>query len=281
LLVYKFFSILLSFIQPHVGTLAARGEHYSRELASAKNAITTTIARNENTYALLGNPLLGAVGPALRNAFATNIATALRSMIAEKAAGLRANPDGPAPSAVRLAASTEQANVDRGLTPEEIAIARSVFGDSLDVSQLRVAEGGPLGAGGYARTLPGLITFPAGTLSSPPPNFDSWLVHELTHVWQYQRGHTVEALLPPAIAGNPAYAYGDVQGLREAHAQGRTFDQFNTEQQADIVADYYATRKTGGDTSAYEPFVSRVRDSTPVTPTWPPLTYPDYSPLPR
>ncbi|NKE61191.1 hypothetical protein FXN61_32225 [Lentzea sp. PSKA42] len=74
--------------------LATRAEHYGREVESTKTTITSTIAANENTYALLGNPLLGALGPALQNAFATMVAGELRSMVDAKAAALRADPIG-------------------------------------------------------------------------------------------------------------------------------------------------------------------------------------------
>lgn len=69
-----------------------RPEHYGRELTSAKSIITNTIAANENTYALLGNPLLGALGPQLQRAFAVRVANDLRTMIDAKAAGLRGDP---------------------------------------------------------------------------------------------------------------------------------------------------------------------------------------------
>lgn len=72
-----------------------RAEHYGRELVSAKTIITSTIAANENTYALMGNPLLGALGPQLQNAFASRIAADLRGMIDAKAAGLRAGQQSP------------------------------------------------------------------------------------------------------------------------------------------------------------------------------------------
>lgn len=264
-------------LHQQMGSLAARGEHYGRELTSAKNTITTTVARNENTYALLGNPLLGAAGPAMRNVFATEIATSLRDMIAEKAAGLRAQPAGPAPDSASpqlLAAKAEQPSITRGLTPEEAAIARSVFGDSFDTSKIELTEGGLLGIGGYARTVPGLVTFPDGTLTNPPPGFDRWLVHELAHAWQYQRGYTIQDLLPAAIVGD--YDYGGEQGLRDALAQGKTFEQFNFEEQADILADYYVAQRNGADTSAYDPYVNSARSLGPTTTSWPPLTYPDY-----
>lgn len=273
-------------LRQRMGTLAARGEHYSRELTSAKDTITTTIAKNENTYAVLGNPLLGALGPALQTAFAGQIADFLRGMIAEKAAALRAyplgglspEPEGSSPQLV-ASASGQQSGITRELTPEEVALARSVFGDTLDTSQIRLSEGGPLGSLGYARTLPNSVTFPEGTLTNPGKNFDVWLIHELTHVWQYQRGHTVQDLLPSAVAGD--YDYGGTVGLDLADQQGKTFDQFNFEEQAEIVADYYAADRDGADTSAYDPYMKQVRSRQDVTPHWPPLTYPDYPVLPR
>lgn len=270
----------VSKLHQQMGALAARGEHYSRELTSAKQTITTTIANNENTFALLGNPLFGALGPALRTGFATKIATALQDMIAAKAAGLRANPAGPETSSPQLAAmAADQPSITRGLTPAEIAMVRSVFGDSLDTSKIQLTEGGLLGIGGYARTIPGLVTFPDGTLTNPPAGFDRWLIHELTHAYQYQRGHTIEDLLPAAIVGD--YDYGGEQGLRDALAQGKTFNQFNYEEQADIVADYYAASHRGADTSAYDPFITNMRTAKNVAPDWPPLTYPDFPVLPR
>jgi len=74
--------------------LATRTDHYGREVESTKTTITNTIAANEFTYALLGNPLLGALGPALQNTFAGMVAGGLRSMVDARAAALRANPAG-------------------------------------------------------------------------------------------------------------------------------------------------------------------------------------------
>jgi hypothetical protein len=81
-------------VEQRMVAIAERGEHYAGELESAKSTITGTIAANEGFYALLGDPLLGPLGPALQAEFAGLIATYLRGMIAEKAAALRANPAG-------------------------------------------------------------------------------------------------------------------------------------------------------------------------------------------
>ncbi|MGZ3140963.1 hypothetical protein ACVDFE_02945 [Lentzea chajnantorensis] len=149
----------------------------------------------------------------------------------------------------------------RALESREADIARKVFGDALDISALTLAEGGLLGAFGVARTLPRLVTFPRGILTSPQnqARYERWLVHELTHAYQYQHGRSVLSLLPTAFAGffvKGLYDYGGVEGLR-----GKTFGEFNSEQQANIMADYYylSTYEPGRDVSAYEPYVDFVR----------------------
>ena len=149
----------------------------------------------------------------------------------------------------------------RNLESCEASIAREVFGDALDISALTLAEGGVLGSFGVARTLPRLVTFPRGVLTTPQhqARYERWLVHELTHAYQYQHGRGVLSLLPTAIAGffkKSLYDYGGVEGLR-----GKTFADFNTEQQANIVADYYylSTYEPGRDLSAYEPYIRFVR----------------------
>ncbi|HUQ54926.1 hypothetical protein [Lentzea sp.] len=149
----------------------------------------------------------------------------------------------------------------RDLESREAEIARSVFGDALDISALSLAEGGLLGSFGVARTLPRLVTFPRGVLTSPSnqARYERWLVHELTHAYQYQHGRSVLSLLPTALAGffrKGLYDYGGVEGLR-----GKAFGDFNSEQQANIIADYYylSTYEPHRDLSAYEPYIRHVR----------------------
>ena len=86
-----------------------------------------------------------------------------------------------------------------------------------------------------------------------------WLIHELTHVWQHQHGISVFEKLFWALHGASAYDYGGESALRQATAQGKRFIDFNTEQQADILKDYYIKKKGGQDVSAYEPFVAQVQ----------------------
>jgi hypothetical protein len=149
--------------------------------------------------------------------------------------------------------------VDRGLTPEEVAIARSVFGNELDTSQIKLTDDSP--APPNAVAFPNNIKFPRGELNGPADlDHRAWLVHELTHIWQYQRGRTVLQLGLDALGHD--YNYGGEQGLRDATAQGKRFGDFNYEEQGDILRHYYWKRERGEDLSAYQPFVDQVRFGT-------------------
>ena len=85
------------------------------------------------------------------------------------------------------------------------------------------------------------------------------MVHELTHVYQYEKVGTLylgQAIHAQATIG---YGYGEAAGLQNRRAAGAHFRDFNREQQAQIAQDYYTLTTTGGDVSAYEPFIAELR----------------------
>jgi hypothetical protein len=150
--------------------------------------------------------------------------------------------------------------VSRPLTAEERAEAAIVFGPGLDYSAIAIRESRILGAGGLARTLPGSINFPPG--ASAKATFLAWLVHELTHSWQYQHGVGLRTTVATALmcwAGIRSYDYGGEEGLAAAAAAGRGLRSFNTEQQGDIARDYYRAVKAGSPTTVFAPFVGELR----------------------
>lgn len=148
------------------------------------------------------------------------------------------------------------ANRPRHLYPYEAEAAKLVFGNALDTSGVIISEGGAMTIGGYARTLPNRIYFPEGSFDKT--NFLAYLIHELTHVWHYQRGAAIPGMIWEAIVAN--YDYGGAAGLEKAWAQGKAFDEFTTEQQGDILSDYYDRLTADADVSAYQPFVDDVRN---------------------
>jgi hypothetical protein len=87
----------------------------------------------------------------------------------------------------------------------------------------------------------------------------SWLIHELTHVWQFQRDGWIyffEALWTQLKYGPDSYAYGWETGLIEARANGKKLWDFNREQQGDIVKHFYYRHRQALDTTAWDPFIS-------------------------
>ena len=149
----------------------------------------------------------------------------------------------------------------RPMTGDERTEAKLVFGDSLNMNKVTLAEAPIMAIGNMARTPFDTIYFPPGTFKESFTDFMPWLIHELTHVWQYQHGVSVLEKLWVALHGQKAYNYGGEAALRSASASGKRFTDFNTEQQGDILRDYYRKLKEGKDTSAYDPFVDQVQGS--------------------
>ncbi len=147
----------------------------------------------------------------------------------------------------------------RPLNDRERTAAKLVFGASLDLDRVRVAESPIFGAGGYARTPFETVYFPPDAQKSA--TYLPWLIHELTHVWQTQHGVSVLTKTLTALRGASAYVYGGEEQLRRDAASGKKFTDYNTEQQATILANYYVALTTGLDVSAYAPFVRQVTGS--------------------
>ena len=121
----------------------------------------------------------------------------------------------------------------RPLTTGEVEMARSIFGDALDYSKVRLFEGKwwPFHPRRAAMAPTGDIWFhPDGggwseDFSHEPLSRQGFFIHELTHVWQAQRG----GLLYLPLMRHPfcRYAY--------RLDRGRTFLEYGIEQQAEIV----------------------------------------------
>ena len=71
--------------------------------------------------------------------------------------------------------------------------------------------------------------------------FMPFLIHEMTHIWQYQHGISMVTTLFHAIRGK--YDYRGETALIAARREGKQFIDFNTEQQGDICRDYYRIKK--------------------------------------
>ena len=149
------------------------------------------------------------------------------------------------------------------LTGDEIVAATSVLGPlALRFQDVRVAQGGvlrPIFRRNGGRAFATFHTVNLPTTGYHERSNVAILVHELVHVYQYERAgsrYFAEALLAQHEAG---YDYGGAEALQEARAHGKHLRDFNREQQAQIVQDYYMQQCRGWDTAAFEPFIAELR----------------------
>jgi hypothetical protein len=121
----------------------------------------------------------------------------------------------------------------RSLTAGEIQLVRSVFGDAVDAARVRLIEGKwwPFQPRRSAMAPMGDIWFhPDGggwseDFSKEPLRVQGYFMHEMTHVWQAQKGGRF--YLPLIRHPFCRYAY-DL-------TPGKPFRQYGVEQQAEIV----------------------------------------------
>ena len=156
-------------------------------------------------------------------------------------------------SAKALAVPTTQQK-SRSLTEAEIKMAHSVFGPDFDVSQVRLKTAWWV-LKNYAVSPNGNIYFNpkdwVEDFSKQSLGKKSWLIHELTHVWQLQQGLKVVR----GAMMNRRYDY--------ILQEGKPFFTYGIEQQARMVQDYFVRREQGKDCGAWQaciPFLQQHPD---------------------
>jgi len=168
----------------------------------------------------------------------------------------------------------------------EIQEARRVFGSTLQYEKIRIHEcarwtNSINRVSSWLRRIPNSgidnaitlgnhcyfpVSLPEKLISPDHPEFFRlpWLIHELTHVWQYQHmgwRYFFKAIAAQVRIGSKAYRYGGEQALQQIHIQGFLLNDFNLEQQGEIARDYYRGLVIGLDTSAYQPFIDQLQQS--------------------
>ena len=176
----------------------------------------------------------------------------------------------------------------RELYAWEIEEAKRVFADQLDYERIRVHEctpwpdrinnlglllkrikpqGGPSHNAitiGYHCLFP--VKLPIQFVPWPQGDLVNicWLIHELTHAWQYQ--HTGWSYLPKALYAQfrfkeKAYDYGGEAGLLESQVNHFRLGHFNPEQQGNITRDYYRLCCASPDKlTAYLPYIHEIQN---------------------
>lgn len=144
----------------------------------------------------------------------------------------------PGRSASKAGRGTSRPEVSRPLTEGETRLAASVFGDAVDYAQARVANRK------WAFFQPANTTMaPRGTIhfhpksglytedfSTAPIGVQGLFVHEMTHIWQHQKG----IFLP--LRRHPFCRYD------YAIKPGQKFAKYGLEQQAEIVRHAFLLR---------------------------------------
>ena len=133
----------------------------------------------------------------------------------------------------------------RRLTDAETAAASRIFGNSIAYNRIKIYRGIPFLPTLNVAVAPcNHVYFPRNNCPADftlaAPNYQVWLIHELTHVWQHQQGYRpwLGGLLLAIKGGyrkRSAYVYPPLQSIRR-------FGELNMEQQADLLAHYYAAR---------------------------------------
>jgi len=177
----------------------------------------------------------------------------------------------------------------------EAAEAHKVFGDSLHYDRVRVHECAtwtdaidrlgrrlkklpPLGPREHnAVTLGYHCHFPVNLPDQlvPPDDpldyFMPWLIHELTHAWQYQHTgwtYILRALSAQFRYGSAAYDFGGESNLVKCRQEHWTIKNFNPEQQGEIARCYYSCQRPTNAAdepnkqnalSAYKPYIGDIQ----------------------
>jgi hypothetical protein len=178
----------------------------------------------------------------------------------------------------------------RSLTEFEKSEAKKVFGNRLKYDEIRIFEGAGLpnmldDLGRFLKKMPrreinvkNAITLgnncffgrelktdeikPGSTsLTKAQVAEMSWLIHELTHAWQYQTlgwSYLWTAWDAQTKLGAAVYDFGGEEGLAKKSKEGGKLKDFNLEAQGGIVQKFYERRVQAEDTTAFEHFIKQI-----------------------
>ncbi len=174
----------------------------------------------------------------------------------------------------------------RRLHDWEMRAARTVFADCIEYRRVRVHEGAVWAnvldvwvrrlrsmrsrpaqqqnsiALGFHCFFPVRLSHPPEQPREMPLTSMAWLLHELTHVWQFQLigwRYLLLALVAHLREGAQVYDFGGEADLRRCRRQGRKLQSFNLEQQAAIVQTAYHLATAPQPDSIWREYLADVR----------------------
>ena len=166
----------------------------------------------------------------------------------------------------------------RSLYPQELVEVQHIFGVGLDTARVIISEGNPLPnwvgrIGAFIKRCPAPVenAITVRDTSYFPRELTAdvtdvaWLIHELTHQWQYQHDG-IRYLFEALRARTYVYtAPGETPSaaLKRLWRENKKFRDFNREQQGDIIRDCYLAMKqplAPQDLAAWEPYLREIRE---------------------
>lgn len=123
----------------------------------------------------------------------------------------------------------------RSLTDEESALAKSIFGDNIRLELIKIDDAARFGTRKVAAAY---VSF--NTINYFQKIRKEVFIHELVHIWQFQHfGSIYIARAIKAQRSKAGYDYGGLPNLYHQMMKGAKLTDFNFEQQADIIEDFY------------------------------------------
>lgn len=135
----------------------------------------------------------------------------------------------------------------RSLTEGEIDMARAVFGEAIDYRKVKLFHRNYmvfLDQSDNAMTPNGNMYFSKASVWSKDFSLEDsgtrkFLMHELTHAWQYQTGKTIPT---EALDNYVSYDFDYWSSYKYALNDHKLFSDFNIEQQASMIENYVEKR---------------------------------------
>lgn len=127
----------------------------------------------------------------------------------------------------------------RPLNSKEKALASSIFGQSIKYNLVKVDSSARFGTQKIALAY---VSF--NTINYRKQIDKAIFIHEMVHIWQFQQfGSIYLARAIKAQRSKEGYNYGGVPNLYQVMLKGGSLLDFNFEQQADIIEDYYRIKE--------------------------------------
>ena len=184
-------------------------------------------------------------------------------------------PSGVTTTKENIGSSVKTVTVEgaaRKLTSGEIAMLRPIFKDSIYYSEVRVHNEDWLPFGMQddetIMTPNGQLYCPKAAfredysaLSKKEKDIKGWFMHEMTHVWQWNRGYRGRILVKGALYGIATKVLGQkkVYGYDLETDNNKKFSDFNMEQQGDLIEHYYRAKYLGDIAYTYQlPFLEHI-----------------------